>query len=43
MTSKDLIKKYEGLKLTSYLCPAGVPTIGWVFLQLDGVIPMVSS
>lgn len=29
MTGKDLIKKYEGLKLTSYLCPAGVPTIGW--------------
>ena len=29
MTGKDLIKKYEGLYLTSYLCPAGVPTIGW--------------
>jgi len=29
MTGKDLIKKYEGLQLTSYLCPAGVPTIGW--------------
>jgi len=29
MTGKDLIKKYEGLKLTSYLCPAGIPTIGW--------------
>jgi len=29
MTGKDLIKKHEGLKLTSYLCPAGVPTIGW--------------
>jgi lysozyme len=25
----DLIKKYEGLKLKSYLCPAGVPTIGY--------------
>lgn len=23
-----LIKKYEGCKLTAYLCPAGVPTIG---------------
>lgn len=25
----DLIKKYEGCKLTGYLCPAGVPTIGY--------------
>lgn len=25
----SLIKKYEGLKLNSYLCPAGVPTIGY--------------
>lgn len=25
----DLIKKYEGLKLRSYLCPAGVWTIGY--------------
>ena len=25
----DLIKEYEGLKLTAYLCPTGVPTIGW--------------
>ena len=25
----DLIKQFEGLKLTAYLCPAGVPTIGW--------------
>jgi lysozyme len=25
----NLIKKYEGLRLTSYLCPAGVPTIGY--------------
>lgn len=25
----DLIKKYEGCKLQSYICPAGVPTIGW--------------
>ena len=24
-----LIKKYEGLKLKAYLCPAGVPTIGY--------------
>jgi lysozyme len=25
----DLIKKYEGCKLSAYLCPAGVPTIGY--------------
>ena len=25
----DLIKKFEGLFLKSYLCPAGVPTIGY--------------
>lgn len=25
----DLIKEFEGLSLKSYLCPAGVPTIGY--------------
>jgi lysozyme len=25
----DLIKQFEGLKLTAYWCPAGVPTIGY--------------
>ena len=25
----NLIKNYEGLRLTAYLCPAGVPTIGY--------------
>lgn len=25
----DIIKKFEGCKLKSYLCPAGVPTIGY--------------
>jgi GH24 family phage-related lysozyme (muramidase) len=25
----DLIKKFEGCKLEAYLCPAGVPTIGY--------------
>ncbi len=24
-----LIKSSEGCKLTAYLCPAGIPTIGW--------------
>ena len=27
--SKDLIKKFEGLRLTAYKCSAGVDTIGW--------------
>ncbi len=26
---KGLIRKFEGCKLVSYLCPAGVWTIGW--------------
>jgi lysozyme len=25
----DLVKHFEGLRLTAYLCPAGVPTIGY--------------
>ena len=25
----ELIKQFEGCKLTSYICPAGKPTIGW--------------
>lgn len=25
----DLIKESEGLKLESYICPAGHPTVGW--------------
>jgi GH24 family phage-related lysozyme (muramidase) len=25
----DLIKRFEGCNLTAYLCPAGVPTIGY--------------
>lgn len=25
----ELVKRSEGLRLTAYLCPAGVPTIGW--------------
>jgi len=25
----DLIKKWESLSLTTYLCAAGIPTIGW--------------
>jgi lysozyme len=26
--SKNLIAQYEGLRLSPYLCPAGIPTIG---------------
>lgn len=26
---RHLIKQYEGLRLQAYLCPAGIPTIGW--------------
>jgi lysozyme len=29
----DLIKKFEGLRLEAYLCPAGVWTIGWGHTQ----------
>lgn len=25
----DIIKKFEGVRLTAYLCPAGIPTIGY--------------
>ncbi len=25
----NLIKRFESLRLEAYLCPAGVPTIGW--------------
>lgn len=29
MTGQEIIKHFEGLRLRAYLCPAGVPTIGW--------------
>jgi lysozyme len=29
LATQDFIKKEEGLKLTVYLCPAGVKTVGW--------------
>lgn len=29
MTGIDIIKKFEGCELEAYLCPAGVPTIGY--------------
>lgn len=29
MNGKELIKHFEGCKLKAYLCPAGIPTIGY--------------
>jgi len=29
MDSKEIIRKWEGLRLKAYLCPAGIPTIGY--------------
>ena len=29
MTGLDIVKKYEDLVLKAYLCPAGIPTIGY--------------
>ena len=29
MSGLDIIKKYEGLRLKAYLCPAGIPTMGY--------------
>ena len=37
---KALIKKFEGLKLDSYRCPAGVATIGFGHTGPDVRIPM---
>ena len=28
-TGLDFIKRHEGLRLTAYRCPAGIPTIAW--------------
>lgn len=32
----DFIKQFEGLLLNAYLCPAGVPTIGYGTTMIDG-------
>ena len=29
INGRNIIKRWEGLRLEGYLCPAGVPTIGW--------------
>ena len=36
-TGLDLIKYFEGLKLKSYPCQAGVPTIGYGTTRINGV------
>jgi lysozyme len=33
--AKDLVKKYESLRLKRYICPAGYPTIGWGHVLRD--------
>lgn len=33
---RDLIKKFEALKLVGYLDPIGIPTIGWGTTIIDG-------
>ena len=43
MTSKNgicIIKKYEGCKLETYKCPAGIPTIGYGHTGMDVSIGM---
>jgi lysozyme len=35
-SGKDLIKSHEGFKLNAYLCPAGVPTIGFGTTRIKG-------
>ena len=37
----ELIKAFEGCKLRAYLCPAGVPTIGWGATGADVRLGMV--
>ena len=32
----DFIKQFEGLIPTAYLCPAGVPTVGYGTTRIDG-------
>lgn len=36
----DLIRKFEGLRLKPYLCPAGIPTIGYGHTGTDVRIDM---
>lgn len=36
----DLIKRFETCKLEAYLCPAGIPTIGWGHVGLTTNMPV---
>lgn len=37
----DLVKKFEGLKLKAYICPAGIVTIGYGYTNRAGFGPGV--
>jgi len=39
----DLIKEYEGLRLESYYCPAGILTIGYGHTGSDVWVGMIIS
>jgi lysozyme len=40
-SGKDLIKSFEGFRSDSYICPAGVPTIGYGTTLINGLpIPL---
>lgn len=41
MTGESICKFFEALKLEAYICPAGKPTIGWVYsngTKLGGLV-----
>ena len=40
MPDNDLIKKFEGFRAAPYLCPAGVPTIGWGSTHYENGAPV---
>lgn len=39
----DLIKSFEGLKLNAYICPAGIPTIGYGTTRVNGQTVQMGS
>ena len=36
MRGKELIKSFEGFRAIAYICPAGVPTIGYGTTRING-------
>lgn len=40
--AKRLIKRFEGLSLKRYICPAGYPTIGWGRRLWDNTIQIIT-